>query len=418
MFFNHSNGKCQISILTVVGKRLYHKTPAYLQCFFWPVKSIYKLLDTLRLNLWILLGDEISSKQRLVIVYAGHGENKNFIAKLAFDYSHRENYIGKKWLWEIPEFVKVGNHDCSLMVIEVPYSFCRFFKKIKYLIVPCWVSGELDVSVESPSIFKNKNTSLNSDLRRIRKNNLHFKVTRNLSEFHNFYYKMYLPYITQAHGDKSLIAIYDILKKNFKKNRPVIELLFVTKEQEDIAGILLSHWEDRAKLCFLGVKDGNSDYVKHGAIGALLYFSFCYLSEKGCTRISFGNSRPFLKDGVLRYKRKWNQEISNKRKMNFIFKPLSKTEGVKGFFLNNPLIYEDQTGLNAAIFATGDQTFSEKDYTKLYKNYYFKGLSKLMIYQFEETGRRTDASVPPEFSDRIKICSVDSIFEPDVEAVL
>jgi hypothetical protein len=330
------------------------------------------------------------------------------MVRLAFDVTYEENYIGKKWLWQIPQIAEGTNHNCSLMVTELPKPLRVLFRKIKYLYLPCWVSGEIDISDDNPSFLKN--SSLKSDLRRIRNHKLYFEVTHKQSKFHDFYYNMYVPYITKAYGNRSIIMSYDYLKREFKNGGLFNDLLLIKEDDKYIAGILLHYKKNRAKLIILGVKDGSFDYVKHGAIGALFYFSSRYLTEKGFTRIDFGKSRPFLKDGVLQYKKKWNQKISNKNEVGFLIKMISKTEAVKGFFLNNPLIYQDKTGLNGAIFVKSDQYLCKEVFIKIYKDYYIPGLSKLVIYQFGRTnGKIIDIDIPG-FSGKIKVRSAESIF--------
>ena len=402
--------KSGVKKLLVTGKRIYDKTPSCLRRVLWPVRVIYRFFYILRLDLWIITGDEISSGKKLAIIYAGRELDKNFLVRLAFDGAFEENYIGKKWLWQIPQIVKESDCGCSLVVVEVPNSLRILSGKMKCLYIPSWVNGETDISVDNPSLFQHRNTSLKSDLSKIRKNKLRFEVTNDLSQLHNFYYNMYVPYITKVHGSRSKIMSYDYVKRQFRRSGLFNDLLLIKKEDEYIAGVLLHYKKNRAKLSTLGVKNGNLGYVKDGAVGALFYYSTHYSAEKGVTRIDFGGSRPFLKDGVLRYKRKWNQKISNKKEIGFLIKMISKTEAAKGFFLNNPFIYEDKTGLNGAIFVASDQSLSKSDFARIYKDHYLRGLSKLVIYRFGEAGDKMADIVPSEFSDKITVRSAESIF--------
>jgi len=369
--------------------------------------QILGLFSKIRLDLWIINGDEVSSGQRLDIIYAGHEMSKNYLIKLAFGSSYKENYIGKKWLWKIPKIIKEGNHNCSLTVIEVSESFGILFEKMKCLFIPLWIYGEFDYSGDNSPLLKK--TTLKSDIMKIRKNKLAFEVTKEPSQLHNFYFNMYVPYIKKAHGNRAGIWSYDNVKKEFRKNG---KLLLIKKETEYIAGVLLRFKSNRVKICLVGVKDGNLEYVRDGAMGALYCFLVRYASDRGFTRFESGGSRPFLRDGVLQYKKKWNQRISKSDKRGFFIKPLSKTEGVKGFLLNNPFIYKDKTELNGAIFVAGDHTLSEEDFAKIYKNYYYiEGLSKLVIYPLEEANSRLRSTVPPELSDRITMRSAEGIFK-------
>ncbi|MGB2866553.1 MAG: hypothetical protein WBC05_24695 [Sedimentisphaerales bacterium] len=395
--------KTGVKKLLLMGERFYHKI---LPCFRWilsPLRRICTLFNILRPDVWIITGNEISSGHSLTMIFAGRETDKNFLNNLAFGSSCRQNYVGRRWLWRISETVQESGHDCDLMIAEVPRFYRTLLGKKKSIYVPCWISGEIDISSHI------KKDSVKTDIRSIRKNRLHFEVTNEPSQLHNFYYNMYVPYITKVHGNRSVIMSYDYVKREFKKRGWHNVLLLIKKEEEYIAGISLLCRKNRAKLWSLGVKNGNSDYVRESVPGALYYFSICYLKAKGFTEINCGRSRPFLKDGVLEFKKKRGGRIVYTSKMGFLIKPLSKTGGIKGFFLNNPLIYEDKTGLNGAIFVASDQSLSRSDFARIYKDHYLRGLSKLAVYRFGEADKILDI-VPPEFSDRITMCSVESIF--------
>ena len=151
--------------------------------------QIVRLFNILRLNLWIITGNEISSGRELAILYAGHELGRNYLIKLAFGSSYRENYIGKKWLWKIPEIAKEDNKGCSLIVTEVPDRLRTLFERMSCMYIPFWIFGNVNIS---PHIIKD---SVKTDIRRIRKNKLHYEVTNKLSELHDFYYNMYIPII-------------------------------------------------------------------------------------------------------------------------------------------------------------------------------------------------------------------------------
>lgn len=386
--------------ILAMGRFVYHKTPTSLRFIFFPVKLIFRYLKHLRLDLWFIEGEEITTKHKLTIFYAGEEKNKNYLVQLAFDNSYREQYIGKTWLWKIFKTVKEKGNDYSLVATEVHKYFRIFLKKEKCVYIPCWISGEVDIS----SFIKKD--SVKTDMRKIRKNKLNFEVTNGLSQLHNFYNNMYLPYITKVHGNRAIVMEYDFIKKKFR----TCDLLFIKKGKEYIAGNLIAYTKDKVRVWYVGVKDGCTDYMKNGAIAALYYFSVHYLREKGFKRVGFGNSRAFLNDGVLQFKKKRGIQIVDTSETGVLIKPLSKTPGIMGFFLNNPFIYMDKGRFNGAIFVESDQSFSEKDFKKIYSSYYLRGLSKLFIYRFEESASGTQEIVPFELNDRIIIRSAKDLF--------
>jgi hypothetical protein len=402
-----------ISRLFNTSKTIYHKTPACMQWFFWPARLIYKYIRILRPDMWIVKGLEKSSSCELILTFAGSMVNKNYIVNLAFNSPDREDYLGKKWLWNIEKTAKAKNPNCSLIIAEVPYRLHVFTRKNRNsFYIPTWLSSRIDISSEDASLFKNKNNTLISDLRRIRRNKLHYEVTNELSQIKNFYYTMYVPYISKTHGNQTIIANFDFLIKDFKKRYKFNKLLLVKNKQEYIAGLVLGLNDKRRiiKLRLGGVKDGRIDYIKDGAIGSLYYFSYLYAREKGYKKIYFGDSRPFLKDGILRYKNKWKTTLYNNKDMDFLCKIISKSEGLKGFLLNNPFIYNSKTGLCAALFITNDCDFSKEELKKIHKDYFLKGLSKLNIFRFGKADSEIRETVPPEFSENITLSLTDNVF--------
>lgn len=263
----------------------------------------------------------------------------------------------------------------------------------------------MDISVDISSFVKNK--SLQSDLRRIRSNRLSFELKNELPQFDNFYYNMYLPYITKRHGNQAFVMKYESMKEKFRN----CDLLLIKKEKEYIAGILLAYEKDVARLWSIGVKDGNSDYIKYGAIGALFYFSIHHLKGKGYKRVSFGLSRAFLNDGVLQYKKKWNLQMVDTDRLGFLFSPLSKTAAMKGFLLNNPFIYIKKPKINGAVFMESNQPLTKKDLQKIRDDYYLVGMNKLVIYKFGKHDSEIQEVVPSALSERMTICSAECIFK-------
>jgi hypothetical protein len=398
------NKTSKIKEALIYAKTIYRTLPLSIRLILWPVEKIYWLFLVLRLDFWILQGNEMTSKQNLEILYAGTEENRHFLTMLAFDRSFTEKNLGKAWLWNISKMFKEKVHDNSIVIAEVPKTFRKLFNKRNYLYVPNWVDGEVD------AFSAIKSDSLLTDLRRIKKNKLSFEVSNDLNQFHNFYYNMHLPYITEAFGNRAVIFSYDFMKCRFGKHGLYNDLLLIKKGEEYIAGMLMGYSKKGIYLHPLGVKDGNFDYVKDGAIGALFYFPLMYSKEKGLKKVNFGWTRAFLKDGVFQFKKKRGMEITGASDKGFALKPLSMSAAVKGFFLNNPFLYMDEIGFKGAVFIDNDQSLSEGDFERIYKDYYLPGMSKLFIYRFGKVDNRAEEIIPPDFVDRIKLGSAETLF--------
>ncbi len=394
---SQQNKKYSLKSLFLRSRGIYRKIPPSFRRVLIPLKWVLSFIRGVRFDLWIITGEDIKSKQALSVFYAGSKENKNYLINLILDKPNQENYIGKIWIWGILKNINEKKFNCSLMVVEAPKYFSLFSITKKWFYIPCWISGEIDISNEISSLITN--ASLKSDIRKIKRNYLSFESTNEIFQLYDFYHNMYLPYITEAHDDEAIVKEYDFIKEEFKN----CDLILVKSREEYIGGCLIRYTGESARLWCIGIKNGNRDYLQRGVVGALYYFSFCYLKDKGFKKVELGDTRSFFKDGVLQYKKKWDMRIVSASETGFLVNILPERNSAKGFFLNNPFIYMDKGKLEGAIFIENDQLLSEKDFREIYKGYYRYGISKLIIYRFGGDVSMVPKTVPPDFSDSIEI---------------
>jgi len=384
----------------------FRKPYRILQLIYQRFRQALRVFFVLRTPVWILWGQETSTKDNLTVLYAGGNLTKNYLSNLLFAPPYGETYLGWKWCWKLSRIIKQMGSDCSLVAREVSQPLCPLFQKKNSFYIPLWVRGEIDIPDEKAEIFKNE--TLKSDLRKIRKNNFSFDVTSELSHLENFYWNMYIPYITKRHGQLGFVMGHEIMEHEFKN----CELLLIKKDAGYIAGTLIVYSKQGVRLWSLGIKNGDREHINNGAIGALFYFSYLYLKQKGYKKINLGGSRPFLHDGVLRYKKKWNQKIIYADVRGLLVQPLLNRAGVKGFFLNNPFIFRQKGHLNVALFVESNQLLDDKAFAMILKEYYLPGISKLFIYRYGEGSGATDTTVPAELNENVEIQSAEDLFKP------
>jgi hypothetical protein len=218
-----------------------------------------------------------------------------------------------------------------------------------------------------------------TDLKRIRRNGLDYRVTTDPGDFDRFYRTMYLPYITRTFGDHAFLMQYEELQAAL----PNCELLLITQDGQDIAGSIIIYEQGRPRGWSVGVKDGDSRWVKAGGLSAIQYLRARYLRSRGFTQLHQGASRPFLDDGALRFKRKLGMALVDRAPKWFAVLARRDSEGVRAFFCRNPVIYERNGELNGALFRDSVSLPTEAEVGGLFREYYMLGLAGLTLFRFE-----------------------------------
>ena len=363
------------------------------------INSILRTARKIRFNLWMLEGEERASKKNISILCLGGGAEKTYIADLAFNGAYRETLIGKKWIWNLHRVMVQRMADIAVVTNSGPLLY-RYLSDGKEFYIPNWVQGEI---VFSEVLARMKTSShLKSDLRRIRKNEFKYELTKSPSKYDEFYNTMYLPYISKVYGRTAHLMSYDRMKELEGQS----ELMLITRHGEPLAGQILVYEKDRVRCWSIGVKDGNREYVKMGAQAALYWYEIQYLSECGYKAMHVGVSRPFLRDGVLQFKNKWGMNMLQPTRKGLLLKPLRKSEGAMSFLENNPFIDYESERYVGIIFS--DSGASAASYRNLCAPYFSFGLNKLMLY----SNRFNDenSAVSNFMDDKIAIASTDVLF--------
>ena len=245
--------------------------------------------------------------------------------------------------------------------------------------IPCWVRGEVDITGDIPAIMK-KTDSLQSAARYIKKNSLNSEITNDDAKLHEFYYNMYLPYITKRYDNAAAIEPYELFKSHFHH----CDLLLIKSKNQVVAGGLICYEGVKARLWSFGIKDANPKYVKMGAFGALYYFSLQYLKDKGFLKVGLGGSRPFLNNGVIVYKKRWGLKLTEPFEINYLLKPLKITDESKSFLINNPFIFIEKRKFNCAVMMNEQISIDVDIAEDLKHKYYYPGINLIKVFSFKD----------------------------------
>lgn len=342
------------------------------------VRAARGFLDRYRLPTWSLEGAERHSGEPLRIFFAGQLENKNYIARLAFGDNHTEIERGGMWLWSACRLAGNDRAGHDLAIVDSEASLCRRLKGADAFVLPNWIRGEIDLAVAAQKL--KRSDSVKSDLRRIRQHGLRYEVTKDEREFERFYEDMYLPYASETYAGMMFLMTHEDLRKFMAQS----ELLWVKSGAEEVAGLMLFHDGAIIRAYALGVKDGDPRYVKSGALAAVYYFAILYLTERGAQRLHLGGSRPFLRDGVLQYKKKWGVRIVDRSSQFFVLTQARNTRAGLTFLANNPFFFENEGTLNGAIFIGRESGIPDDVVHRWRKEFENMGIAPVQVFDAGE----------------------------------
>jgi hypothetical protein len=215
-------------------------------------------------------------------------------------------------------------------------------------------------------IEKNLSHSAKEDIRKVKKNQFSFKITSDNKKLNMFYYYMYLPTLKKIIGETEVFTPNYLLFKYLSEIG--YELMLVTHDEKDVCGVYFYHHNNVLFLKYAGVFQGDISLIKKGALSAAYYFSIILAKDRKVRRIDFGGTRPFFKDGLFIYKKKWGMIIEPYLSVQDVFglKILNDSEPIKQFLIDNPFIgINDKSKMVGYIFFRKDRnSYKQINYNK------------------------------------------------------
>ena len=324
------------------------------------VQPIVKNLSLIRKEIWLLEGLDPRTQKPWRILYAGQEKEKHYIGNVYFGGDYTCRSLGDRWLWQLFFHSKTLPDTCCFSVVQTRWPITRHIRLKNLYCIPFWVYGSVDLSDDvDENIHRSKSARYN--IARMKKSRFKIEISRDMALFDDFYTNMFQAYIGKRHDRCSVIDPYERMKARFQEDG---EILFVKKGSQRIAGMIISYDHGEAAAYRLGVRDGDFQWVKEGAITALYYHTIKHCRDKGFKKLHLGGSRPFLSDGVLNYKIKnWNMKIDGyPEHFYFLLKPLRPSVATEKFLYANAFISLKGRQLVANTFIpdAGNHAYLEK----------------------------------------------------------
>ena len=294
-------------------------------------------------------------------------------------------------VWALPGVLYRLRTSADVTIARVDCLSARLFFDATYLSVPEWAATWLTLP-DDPYALVRGNGNVREDLRRIRRYRLEPELSHRETDFDLFYSKMYRPYVRSRYGE--LAALYrPVYLRHFFHRGGIV---FVQKKGQRVAGQLFARDKQEFTLVAIGADTREAWSVRNGALAACYFFGIMHAHALGCTRLSFGGSRPVLQDGVLRFKGKWRAGIKGKQSSESLFMVhWNRLDGVAGEFLSHTsLMFRDSGGLSAIHSLRQDHPATQADAMAARHLLWIDGLRHL--YLVSPAGWSRDLRPPPQ----------------------
>ena len=312
---------------------------------------IFQFLGELSLEMYLLQGREKYSGSPLTVLFIGNQKSFRFLEDILFMQISIRKSIGKMIMGEnILYKLKKSSIDCDAVFIKCDVFYTSYWRKKNFTIIPEWISMTLDISGSSEMIYKKLSDGAKDDIRKIKKYSYTYELSEDSDKLYFFYKKMYLPYICMRYGSSAVCVTYFAMRLLFERDN---KLMLIKQKDKYLAGSMFSVRNNKITATYTGIKDGNIEYLKQGVGAASYYFLIHWAKQEGIETLNFGTCRPFIDEGVFRYKRKWGATMAKQDGFTsgiIAFKPFNYSNGLKSFLLNNPFVSIDEDKLQITIF--------------------------------------------------------------------
>jgi hypothetical protein len=382
-FFLNLSQKIMINFnLISYYSRLPKDKKKFISILLYPLKVLYNSWEEIQFNVYIFWGKGKNTEADIKVLYITSCKVAPYFISRLFEFTPELTFKKKVFLWKLKCTIEEQSKNIDIVMIDMHKFIKYFFKLEKAFLIPVWIKQVLDINKPLDEIINGfrKNTKL-TDLRRIRKSGYSYDIFSDLDSLKLFYEKMHMPYIKSRYTDQAEIDDFDVVKKKFKNG----ELLFIKSNGEYVAAVLCVKKQGCYYWDRIGILNGDEEILKKGALAALLYFAIIRAKNENMKTIDFGNSRPFLSNGVLHYKRKWGSQVcQDKNIKRLIYLLVNKSKNIAPIFTEQPFLFVEKDKLKAVVFLNGEIKDAEFDINYLIEKFYSPGIASFKVVDLEK----------------------------------
>ena len=359
--------------------------------------------------LWIS-GREKTTGETVRTFYFGSQRSLDHIIDRLYDEHSVERRESKLRAWTVNRHVRLAQASADLLIVDLPWPYSRFVREQGFIRVPGWVIQEVKLPAAWDDVVAGfrKNTRT-TDLRKIRKFKLSYRLTNDLQEIDRFYESMYAPYAVHRFGKLVALGSREEIARAAKRGA----LLQVMEGKRAVAGVIVMPRRLTMHFLWFGLPLDLEEPIADAALSGLYYFSLQHAHRQKCAELHLSYTLPLLNDGVYRYKRKWGARIREGWDLEeILLRPMHLKPSLSGFFANQPLIARENKQLVGRILLTAPVT--AEDVEKVLDSYVSPGLQRMDLYSLCKIDPAIRAA---KFGDDVVTRLIDLSTERDPLAV-
>ena len=326
----------------------------------------------------------------LTVVLVGHEACDPYIIHLLYDEYVNPERVGTVPVWSLNRVIRHWEKTADVIIFRHRKFSPGGGVSSRMLVMPYYVAQTVELPPSDANlraVFHNSAT--NGDLSRIRIAEFQYEITQDAAQLDFFYHQMHRPFTLDRHRDAARISPWPAFRRDNEK----MELLLIRKEGMPIAGTLNLQTGDCYTNHVNGVLNADKELLRAGAVAALYWFTIVEAHRRGCATVNLNCARPFLKNGVLAYKKKWGSRVvMDHRERELWLLPCGNRPPMQRFFEDNPFICERDGQLVSLIFLGSHTVLNDKELATYLKSCSFQGkhLSTCIVFLSKEWAARAE----------------------------
>jgi hypothetical protein len=226
--------------------------------------------------------------------------------------------------------------DYDVAIADYPFVERDFFDRRPALRVPLWLRQRCALGETWEETLGRMSGSLRKRIARVLGNSGYgVRVESGPLAAHDFYHRMYLPFVMQRFGDDAIVPA----ERSFLRQAESSGILQLRLGDKLVGAVLVKQLGD---TLFIGKSAVALEHAIPYRSDLLDYFCFLLAQLCGCRWLDFGVSRPHIEDGVFVNKSKWRPKLApaGGLRTSLRIRPTRNTPATIGFLRRNGFIEE------------------------------------------------------------------------------